>query len=65
MKASYSLEFLEAITCGETPKRESIVEVFPKRSSTGLRIGYNLFQAEERKLAFEALYKLREFIVNL
>jgi len=65
MKASYSREFLESIIAGEIPKHESAVLVFPKRPPSGAHVGLNLLKAEERKLAFEALYKLRAFALDL
>jgi hypothetical protein len=65
LKASFSVEFLEEIIKGDLPKMETIVEVFPKRHSSGPHVGYNLLVKEERQKAFEARYKLREFVLHL
>jgi hypothetical protein len=65
MKADFNMEFLDTIITGENKGVESAVELFPKRQLKGAHLGYNLLKAEERKLAFEALYRLREFVLNL
>jgi len=64
MKSDFSMEFLDTIITGEKGVG-SVVEIFPKRQLKGAHVGYNLLKVEERKLAFEALYKLREFVLNL
>jgi len=65
MKANFSMEFLDTIVTGENKGVESEVEIFPKRQLKSAHLGYNLLKAEERKLAFEALYRLRAFVLNL
>jgi len=64
LKASFSVDFLRAVMSGNYPKTDSIVQVLPKRPANGFHGGYNLLLAEQRKLAFEALYRVREFVLN-
>lgn len=64
MKANFHMGFIDAIICG-TESQSAVVEVYPKCHASGTHAGYNLLESNGRKAVFEALYRLREFLLHL
>jgi len=66
MRASFSTEFMDTIQAGEVPFHlEAQALVFPQRPSHGAHLGLNLLEYDGRRIAFEALACMHDYLLKV